>query len=373
MSNVPFKPSRRALFVLNNYTEDEYRLLCTPSFTSSNGLRFICFGKEICPTTQTPHLQGYIEFTGPKSAKQIHTFPGLVRASFVRAGGDSTVNIKYCQKDGLFQRFGSPAITTQGKRVDLKKLKDEIMKGTKTVNKVLLDDPKTYHQYGRTLLAIETLRFSENKRSTMTQGFWLIGKTSTGKSHYIHSMFPGLTYYNWIVSSKIEWQDGYKQQDVVFIDDFRGQIPYEDLLKMIDKWYFPVNRRNTSSIPFTSKYVVITSPLLPHECYPRRHAKDNIEQLLRRVRVITLTTRIVSDDSEDASTTASEIVSRLGGELLDSYMGTNYLPRKVSNVDEEGFPLLDEEWSIVIPPRYRLTYTSPPSPFTLEGEREGEI
>lgn len=48
---------RRFLFTLNNYTEDDcQRLLGRVPLLA----KYIVFGKEIAPTTETPHLQGYV-------------------------------------------------------------------------------------------------------------------------------------------------------------------------------------------------------------------------------------------------------------------------------------------------------------------------
>ena len=70
---------------------------------------FIVMGLEECPTTRRPHLQCYAQF-----GKQIQSL-GLLKETF----GDNSFhfdekdsdrgvegNIRYCQKQGIFIRFG---------------------------------------------------------------------------------------------------------------------------------------------------------------------------------------------------------------------------------------------------------------------------
>ena len=47
---------RHIVFTLNNYSEDEYL-----NILNSEYFKYVIIGKEICPTTGTPHLQGYGE------------------------------------------------------------------------------------------------------------------------------------------------------------------------------------------------------------------------------------------------------------------------------------------------------------------------
>ena len=49
---------RNAVFTCNNWSEDHIeKLKALPH------VRYCCFGKEFAPTTGTPHLQGYIQFS----------------------------------------------------------------------------------------------------------------------------------------------------------------------------------------------------------------------------------------------------------------------------------------------------------------------
>jgi len=49
---------RNWVFTLNNYTDEDIARLASPY----EQVKFIAYGKEIAPTTNTPHSQGYVIF-----------------------------------------------------------------------------------------------------------------------------------------------------------------------------------------------------------------------------------------------------------------------------------------------------------------------
>lgn len=62
-------------------------------------------GKEICPTTQTPHIQGFVHLKEPcrlSALKKIHP-----TATFLKAKGSPYQNFKYCSKDNDYVEFGT--------------------------------------------------------------------------------------------------------------------------------------------------------------------------------------------------------------------------------------------------------------------------
>jgi len=175
-------------------------------------------------------------------------------------------------------------LPSQGERNVLIILKDEIMSGEITVEQIILERPHLYHQYGRTLNAIESKYMNTRHRSEMTQGFWLWGKTGVGKSHMARQIASNATIYVHTTKDK-GWWDNYKQQSVVILDDFRGEIDYNELLKLVDKWPHYVSRRGTEPISFYSDCVIITSSLHPEDVYRKRDAEDSLDQLLRRFEI----------------------------------------------------------------------------------------
>ena len=125
-------------------------------------------------------------------------------------------------------------------------------------------------------------------RTEMTQGIWYHGPTAVGKSHKAFEGFDPQTHYVWKLNEKSGWQDGYAGQETVIINDFRGEIPYNEMLQLVDKWPHSVPRRGREPAPFLAKTVIVTSSLSPAQVYHRRAEEDSLNQLLRRFDVIEL-------------------------------------------------------------------------------------
>lgn len=269
---MPTDAKRNIFLTYNNYGEnyDSFIEWCR------NKCSYFVIGKEV-GEKGTPHLQGYLEF---KNQVRFNTLKKKWNAIHWEDTIDVESSITYCKKENNFIEEGTRK--KQGERTDLKKIADDIFDGDTSVDAICVNNPMLYHLYGRTLHKIEDLAMRQRYRTTMTQGYWYYGSTGCGKSIKAFENFNPSTHYVWKLNDN-NWQDGYTQQDTVIIDDFRGSIPYDELLRMVDihpNYYVP--RRGKEPIPFTSKTVIITSSLKPEQVYNRRDKEDSIEQLLRR-------------------------------------------------------------------------------------------
>ena len=245
---------------------------------------------EIAPKTGRHHLDGYYEMDNSrKLTTEIKKFAKTFGQGFgdiQPAEGGWKENCNYSEKEGRrFETFGDPA-QGQDTRTDLKKVATDIQNGTYTCDDICLDNPELYHQYARTFTKMEDIMLRRKFRTEMTTCDWYVGPTGVGKSHRAFNGYQPLTHYLW--KDDKGWQDGYIGQPTVIINDFRGSIPYNELLQLIDKWPYFVSRRQREPAPFISKHIIITSSLRPEQVYHRRDDEDKIEQLLRRVNIITI-------------------------------------------------------------------------------------
>lgn len=79
------------------------------------------------------------------------------------------------------------------------------------------------------------------------------------------------------------WWDGYKNQDAVIIDEFRGAISIENVLRWLDRYPVLIEVKG-GTIPLRASRFVITSNLHPRNWYP--DADELTKQaLLRRLEV----------------------------------------------------------------------------------------
>jgi len=246
---------------------------------------YLLICSEICPSTKREHWHAGVKF---KSTREFSVMKKLYPTCNIQEKSKYSTWEQlqtYCKKDGKFEEFGTLPKNEQGKRNDLNKIKDSILEGEESVDDILTNNPILYHQYGRTLEKIEDQRMRKLFRTEMTLGFWLWGDTGSGKSHTAYKNFHPDTHYVLNINDK-GWWEGYKQQETVIINEFRGQIAYSELLDLVDKWPKSVPRRGKEPLPFTSKRVIITTSLPPDEVYHNLSIKDSLKQLYRRFKII---------------------------------------------------------------------------------------
>lgn len=92
---------RAYCFTWNNYTEDDV------SYLKTVDCQYIVFGFETAPTTGTPHLQGYIYFSNPRSFEAVRKNVFKQKAHIIPAAGDALQNYDYATKGGEFYEQGA--------------------------------------------------------------------------------------------------------------------------------------------------------------------------------------------------------------------------------------------------------------------------
>ncbi len=306
---MPTTQLRNACVTVNNYTSGQ--LASFVDFCRAKCSYFVIGPETAAPPNETPHLQCYLEFTTKiafnslhKAAYNGHIEPRHGRSKPITAAG-------YCKKgqpcvawsdydhtpphhfsaakvwDHFFHHNNNPSvveegtISSQGKRTDLLEIRDSILSG-RSVDDLVVDDPLTYHQYGRTLHKLEDIALRKRFRTWMTTCDWIYGPTGVGKSHRSFQDFQPSTHYVWRADNG--WQDGYTGQETVILNDFRGEIRFNELLQMIDKWPHYVKRRGREPAPFLAKHIIITSSVHPEVLYYDDH--DHLDQLYRRITII---------------------------------------------------------------------------------------
>lgn len=94
------RESLRFCFTLNNYNDNLINDLKT-AFLKLN-CKWV-FGREIAPTTGTPHLQGYIRLEKKKSLSSLKKCLGINAIHLEQCKGSEEANIKYCIEDGDYE------------------------------------------------------------------------------------------------------------------------------------------------------------------------------------------------------------------------------------------------------------------------------
>lgn len=196
---------------------------------------YILSGKETCPETGRLHWHIYAEFSR-----------SLSMADIKRLWGDKTLHIMavakreayegYCRKYNDCVELGVPK--RQGERTDLHTVASELENGS-SVGDIARDYPVQYVRYCRGLESYKSQllceRFSKTLRDIRT--YVIIGEAGTGKTSYVFEKHPIEDIYKWTPDgSSTAWFDGYWEQPVLLIDDFRGHLLFSFLLNLLDRY-----------------------------------------------------------------------------------------------------------------------------------------
>lgn len=265
-------------------------------FAGQYELKYYHAGAEQCPTTGKQHLDGYYETGTQRKLKtelnKWNKFFGNGFGDLQIARGTFQENLEYSKKeDGRFETHGEPS-AGQGARTDLKEIRDKLTAGETTVDELVLQNPEIFHTYGRTLQKIEDVALRQKFRTIEPRCTWYWGPTGVGKSHIAFKDFDPNTCYVW--KNDNGWQDGYTGQGTIILNDYRGSIPFGELLQICDKWPYYVKRRGREPAPLMADTIIFTSSMPPKEIYKNIDKEDSLNQLYRRVTVIHLENRFAS-------------------------------------------------------------------------------
>ena len=138
---------------LNNYEDSD--LAQWRSVVAEGKATYICWQKEIAPTTGTPHLQAYACFSDRKRLKGVKRILGD-RIHAVLSNGSPSSNRAYCSKEGqgaeegTFEEYGEiPADPKRGTRTDFDEFKEAVNSGLRCKRKARSDFPELVAKYPR--------------------------------------------------------------------------------------------------------------------------------------------------------------------------------------------------------------------------------
>ncbi len=117
----PRSRAKHWCFTCNNYGEAD--LLRLRQLGDSEQVQYLVYGRELAPTTRTPHLQGLVSFPRPRDFGVVQRLLPQSHIEVLRS--KPSQHREYCIKDGNFEEFGEcPNNSQQGKRSDWNDLKD---------------------------------------------------------------------------------------------------------------------------------------------------------------------------------------------------------------------------------------------------------
>lgn len=265
--------SKFRAFTITSYKE------APPATELPDGVKYMVYQQERCPSTNRLHWQGYVVYNSPRSEQSVRRsfHPDHIEV----ARGTPDQNFDYCTKDdtSLGTRVELGVRPQPGSRTDLSTYVKRVREGATDAD-LISECPGLVAKYPKFADHIrEAFDPSPQRRDVVV--FLFLGETGLGKSHIANVLFPG-AYWK---SNESRFWERYRGERVVIWDDFDPNlVSVAQLLRLTD--VYP----NTLDIKHKSTYaryniLVLTSNLEPREWYPAAHAR-HYPALDRRIHTV---------------------------------------------------------------------------------------
>lgn len=253
-------------------------------------------GKEVCPTTNRQHIQGYVSLKNKSrfaALKKLHS-----TAEFIPADGSPYQNFEYCSKDGDFQEFGSRPKKPKEKKEVCTAFKEAFEAGTVNEGIAIIKEkrPRDLALHGesieRNLKRAKAepykAKFDEFTREKIptNKAILLWGGSGLGKTHFACSHFQRPLVVSHIDKLKQLSPDN---DGIIFDDMSFKHWPPESVIHLLDM-EFPreINvRYGTVNIPAELPKIFThntNNPLYSDEI--DQDQQDALERRLNRVHVL---------------------------------------------------------------------------------------
>lgn len=264
--------TRTWCFTLHNYTTEEEATLCAlPS-------RYLVYGRERCPSTDVPHLQGYVVLLAASTLSALKGRLAVSRIHLEASKGTSLQNRLYCIKEGSYIEQGERPLTAQEKG-ESERLRWTEARRCAELGELDKVPDDIFIRYIRNLEHIgKRSRVTPEPRGDVT-GLWIVGQTGTGKSRFCIENYPGAYY-----KAVNKWWDGYADEEVAVIEDVDKR--HSDFIVYFlkiwgDRYPFRAEVKGGSLMIRPTK-VIITSNYHPEELWTEQ---SDLEPILRRFEV----------------------------------------------------------------------------------------
>lgn len=252
------KEFRHFCFTWNNYENSNWEVTLGLAISELN-INYIIVGKEVAPSTGTPHLQGYAQLEKKKYFTTLTKW--LPGCHITPCNGSSQDNVNYCNKiDNNPIEWGILRTIARGRAkqaADWNILLSHAETGD--LDYIRENHPREYLIYFRTFkqIAVENLKPQAQVRSC----YWLWGKPRVGKSRYCHETWPNAYWKN-----ANKWWDGYKGEQAVVLDDLGTDHLSEYLKRWADR-YKIIAEVKTSATALSYDTFVVTSNFHPDQLF----------------------------------------------------------------------------------------------------------
>ncbi len=252
------------VFTLNNPTDAE-----VADVNAWHGLarvKYVVYQHEMgAPEEENPHtahLQGYVQMNHRTRLPALKMLQR--RAHWENRKGTHEEARSYCVKEYTRTAVGIEEgipVTGRGVRTDLHDYRDAVIAGVSPADIVRDDDLYPVMAKHPRLRSQIEMALNLDSRTWMTEVHIKWGVTGAGKSHWARETYPGAFWLS-PPRDKACWWDGYRGQETVVIDEFKGWIAQEQFKRLADKYPLQVETKG-GMMPFLAKRIIVLSNYEP--------------------------------------------------------------------------------------------------------------
>jgi hypothetical protein len=260
------------MFTINNPENIDL----VPILESHQIVRYCVWQLERGETRQTLHIQGYVELTRPQRRSAIsRLFP---TAWIEPRRGSKDQAREYCRKED--SRIEGPWeygewINSQGSRTDLETLHQWLQQG-KSEEDICTLNFKIWKSNINVIRNYKSLNTPH--RTDYPELHILTGSPGCGKSRTAENTALDSTYYS---KEPGKWWDNYCNQQIVIMEDFKGDISLTEMLQLCGKAKKQVQIKG-GFVTFNSNQIILTSNVEMKDWYPSE-TQIRLKALERRV------------------------------------------------------------------------------------------
>lgn len=275
------KPKKKQGNPRKNWALTDYEFLNWEQIFENPKIRYLIVGKEICPKTDRPHNQGYMQFFNRIRMTAIKKIVGSKQIHLGEEISTAACNVAYCKKDLHWVEYGE--VSHQGDRNDLKSAAAAIHNGVslselaRTQPEVIIKFPGGF----KLLKKLHDQRESPDWRDLHVT--LIIGPTDTNKTRKAMADRTNGKPFK-IQGSQLQWWDGYENQETIVIDEYSNNIPIDEMLAILDGYSLRLSTKGSHTYARWKK-VYITSNLMKYQIHEKAKPAHR-EALFRRINTI---------------------------------------------------------------------------------------
>jgi len=239
------------------------------------GVKYLVYGREI-GESGTPHLQGTIVFNSQRSKLAVIK---LLTGCHIEVTKHIIESIAYCKKDGDFFEVGDEPQDQKAQGLPEQERWKRIREAAEEGRRDDIPDDVQF-KHARTIDYLYNRALSERKLDDTEQVMlWYYGPSGTGKSRKARTDHPEA-----YLKMCNKWWDGYRDQEVVLLEDFdkRHEMLVHHLKIWADRYPFPAEVKGGSRV-IRPGLIIVTSNYHPREIWGE---EESVAPILRRFKCV---------------------------------------------------------------------------------------